>query len=91
MNRRAAIVVAGPSGFYTAEQLLKAGWEVDLRGLVVAPWMPVTESCETQSGVHAGTVVGDSPGAALRPRPRPVPADTRQTVCARHDAYDVVA
>jgi ferredoxin/flavodoxin---NADP+ reductase len=38
MNRRSAIVGAGPSGFYTAEQLLKAGWEVDLFDSLPTPY-----------------------------------------------------
>ncbi|HWE11794.1 MAG TPA: FAD-dependent oxidoreductase [Solirubrobacteraceae bacterium] len=37
MNR-AAIVGAGPSGFYTADQLLKAGWEVDLFDALPTPY-----------------------------------------------------
>jgi ferredoxin--NADP+ reductase len=35
---RAAIVGAGPSGFYTADQLLKAGFEVDLYDLLPTPF-----------------------------------------------------
>jgi ferredoxin--NADP+ reductase len=35
---RAAIVGAGPSGFYTADQLLKAGWEVDLFDALPTPY-----------------------------------------------------
>ena len=37
MNR-AAIVGAGPSGFYTADQLLKAGFEVDLFDALPTPF-----------------------------------------------------
>src|SRR6201996_5265061 len=37
MNR-AAIVGAGPSGFYAADQLLKAGWEVDLFDALPTPY-----------------------------------------------------
>jgi len=35
---RAAIVGAGPSGFYTADQLLKAGFRVDLYDLLPTPY-----------------------------------------------------
>ncbi len=35
---RAAIVGAGPSGFYAADQLLKAGWEVDLFDALPTPF-----------------------------------------------------
>jgi ferredoxin--NADP+ reductase len=35
---RAAIVGAGPSGFYTADQLLKAGFEVDLYDALPTPF-----------------------------------------------------
>src|ERR1700750_2726949 len=35
---RAAIVGAGPSGFYAAEQLLKAGFEVDLFDALPTPY-----------------------------------------------------
>jgi ferredoxin--NADP+ reductase len=35
---RAAIVGAGPSGFYAADQLLKAGWEVDLFDALPTPY-----------------------------------------------------
>jgi ferredoxin--NADP+ reductase len=37
-TRRAAIVGAGPSGFYATEQLLKAGFEVDLYELLPTPF-----------------------------------------------------
>jgi ferredoxin--NADP+ reductase len=36
--RRAAIIGAGPSGFYTADQLLKAGFEVDLYDALPTPF-----------------------------------------------------
>jgi ferredoxin/flavodoxin---NADP+ reductase len=36
--KRAAIVGAGPSGFYTADQLLKAGFEVDLFDALPTPF-----------------------------------------------------
>jgi ferredoxin--NADP+ reductase len=35
---RAAIIGAGPSGFYTADQLLKAGWSVDLYDALPTPY-----------------------------------------------------
>ena len=35
---RAAIVGAGPSGFYAADALLKAGWEVDLYDALPTPY-----------------------------------------------------
>ena len=35
---RAAIIGAGPSGFYAADQLLKAGWEVDLFDALPTPF-----------------------------------------------------
>src|SRR5258707_13063816 len=35
---RAAVVGAGPAGFYTAADLLKAGWEVDLYDLLPTPF-----------------------------------------------------
>ena len=37
-SKRAAIVGAGPSGFYAADQLLKAGFEVDLYDLLPTPF-----------------------------------------------------
>jgi len=37
-SRRVAIVGAGPSGFYTAEQLLGQGFEVDLLDLLPTPY-----------------------------------------------------
>src|SRR5919112_3698649 len=37
-GRRVAIVGAGPSGFYTAEQLLSQGFEVDLIDLLPTPF-----------------------------------------------------
>src|ERR1700761_1529569 len=36
--KRTAIVGAGPSGFYAADQLLKAGWEVDLFDALPTPY-----------------------------------------------------
>jgi len=36
--KRAAIIGAGPSGFYTADQLLKAGFEVDLFDALPTPF-----------------------------------------------------
>jgi ferredoxin--NADP+ reductase len=36
--KRAAIIGAGPSGFYAADQLLKAGFEVDLFDLLPTPF-----------------------------------------------------
>ena len=36
--KRAAIIGAGPSGFYAADQLLKAGFEVDLYDLLPTPF-----------------------------------------------------
>ncbi len=38
MTRRAAIIGAGPSGFYAADQLLRAGWEVDLLDALPTPF-----------------------------------------------------
>lgn len=38
MTRRAAIIGAGPSGFYCADQLLKAGLEVDLIDVLPTPF-----------------------------------------------------
>jgi ferredoxin--NADP+ reductase len=37
-TNRAAIVGAGPSGFYAADQLIKAGWEVDLFDALPTPY-----------------------------------------------------
>src|SRR5918996_3782928 len=37
-ERRVAIVGAGPSGFYAAEQLLARGFEVDLLDLLPTPF-----------------------------------------------------
>ncbi len=37
-NRRAAVVGAGPSGFYAADQLLAAGFEVDMLDLLPTPF-----------------------------------------------------
>jgi ferredoxin--NADP+ reductase len=38
MTQRAAIVGAGPSGFYAADQLLKAGFSVDLYDVLPTPY-----------------------------------------------------
>jgi ferredoxin/flavodoxin---NADP+ reductase len=38
MTHRAAVIGAGPSGFYASEQLLKAGFEVDLYELLPTPF-----------------------------------------------------
>jgi ferredoxin--NADP+ reductase len=38
MSHRAAVIGAGPSGFYATEQLLKAGFEVDLYELLPTPF-----------------------------------------------------
>jgi ferredoxin/flavodoxin---NADP+ reductase len=38
VTRRAAIIGAGPSGFYTADQLLKAGFDVDLFDSLPTPY-----------------------------------------------------
>jgi ferredoxin--NADP+ reductase len=38
MSNRAAVIGAGPSGFYATEQLLKAGFEVDLYELLPTPF-----------------------------------------------------
>jgi ferredoxin--NADP+ reductase len=38
MSDRAAVIGAGPSGFYATEQLLKAGFEVDLYELLPTPF-----------------------------------------------------
>jgi ferredoxin--NADP+ reductase len=38
MRPRAAIVGAGPSGFYAADQLIRAGFEVDLLDRLPTPW-----------------------------------------------------
>ena len=38
MSNRAAVIGAGPSGFYTTEQLLKAGFEVDLYEVLPTPF-----------------------------------------------------
>jgi ferredoxin--NADP+ reductase len=38
MSKRAVIVGAGPSGFYTADALLKAGWSVDLLDALPTPY-----------------------------------------------------
>jgi ferredoxin/flavodoxin---NADP+ reductase len=38
VNPRAAIIGAGPSGFYTADQLLKAGFDVDLFDSLPTPY-----------------------------------------------------
>ncbi len=38
MSRRAAVIGAGPSGFYATEQLLKAGFEVDLYDALPTPF-----------------------------------------------------
>src|SRR3954468_18975946 len=37
-NQRAAIVGAGPAGFYAADQLLNAGFEVDLYDALPTPY-----------------------------------------------------
>ena len=38
MTHRAAVVGAGPAGFYTTDQLLNAGWEVDLYDALPTPF-----------------------------------------------------
>ena len=38
MTHRAAVVGAGPAGFYTTDQLLGAGWEVDLYDALPTPF-----------------------------------------------------
>jgi ferredoxin--NADP+ reductase len=38
MTHRAAVIGAGPSGFYATEQMLKAGFEVDLYELLPTPF-----------------------------------------------------
>ncbi len=38
MSRRAAVIGAGPAGFYTTDQLLGAGWEVDLYDALPTPY-----------------------------------------------------
>ncbi len=64
---RAAIVGAGPSGFYTADQLLKAGWEVDLfdalptpYGLVRAGVAPDHPKIKSVTRVYAKTASHES-------------------------------
>ncbi len=62
MGRRTAIIGAGPSGFYAAEQLLKAGFAVDLFdrlptpfGLVRAGVAPDHPKIKTVTRVYART------------------------------------
>jgi ferredoxin/flavodoxin---NADP+ reductase len=64
---RAAIVGAGPSGFYAADQLLKAGWEVDLfdalptpYGLVRAGVAPDHPKIKSVTRVYAKTAAHES-------------------------------
>ena len=38
MTHRAAVIGAGPAGFYTTDQLLEAGWEVDLYDALPTPF-----------------------------------------------------
>ena len=64
---RAAIVGAGPSGFYTADQLLKAGFEVDLYdalptpfGLVRAGVAPDHPKIKSVTRVYAKTAAHES-------------------------------
>jgi ferredoxin/flavodoxin---NADP+ reductase len=64
---RAAIVGAGPSGFYTADQLLKAGFEVDLFdalptpfGLVRAGVAPDHPKIKSVTRVYAKTAAHES-------------------------------
>ena len=38
MTHRAAVIGAGPAGFYTTDQLLSAGWEVDLFDALPTPF-----------------------------------------------------
>lgn len=66
MNR-AAIIGAGPSGFYTADQLLKAGFEVDLFdalptpfGLVRAGVAPDHPKIKSVTRVYAKTAAHES-------------------------------
>jgi ferredoxin--NADP+ reductase len=66
MNR-AAIVGAGPAGFYAADQLLKAGWEVDLfdalptpYGLVRAGVAPDHPKIKSVTRVYAKTAAHES-------------------------------
>jgi ferredoxin--NADP+ reductase len=67
MMRRAAIVGAGPSGFYTADALLKAGFEVDLFdalptpfGLVRAGVAPDHPKIKSVTRVYAKTAQHES-------------------------------
>jgi ferredoxin/flavodoxin---NADP+ reductase len=64
---RAAIIGAGPSGFYAADQLLKAGWEVDLfdalptpYGLVRAGVAPDHPKIKSVTRVYAKTASHES-------------------------------
>jgi ferredoxin--NADP+ reductase len=54
---RAAVVGAGPSGFYATDQLLKAGFEVDLLELLPTPF-----------GLVRAGVAPDHPKIKRRPR-----------------------
>jgi ferredoxin/flavodoxin---NADP+ reductase len=38
VSHRAAVIGAGPAGFYTTDQLLNAGWEVDLYDALPTPF-----------------------------------------------------
>ena len=38
MSHRAAVIGAGPAGFYTTDQLLEKGWEVDLYDALPTPF-----------------------------------------------------
>src|ERR1700761_2171795 len=65
--KRTAIVGAGPSGFYAADQLLKAGWEVDLFdalptpfGLVRAGVAPDHPKIKSVTRVYAKTAAHES-------------------------------
>ncbi|HEY2441003.1 MAG TPA: FAD-dependent oxidoreductase, partial [Solirubrobacteraceae bacterium] len=67
ITHRTAIVGAGPSGFYAADQLLKAGWEVDLfdalptpYGLVRAGVAPDHPKIKSVTRVYAKTAAHES-------------------------------
>ena len=60
MSHRAAVIGAGPAGFYTTDQLLGAGWEVDLFDALL------TEHGLVHGGVFAGAAEAvASTGTAL--------------------------
>ena len=60
MSHRAAVIGAGPSGFYATEQLLKAGFAVDLYESLPTP-LALVPSTFSQTDGQSQTYTGLTP------------------------------